>query len=48
LFKFPFVTFGLRNAAQTFQKFMNKVVRGFDIVYLDDILVALKAAKEHR
>jgi len=47
LYEFPFMTFGLRNAAQTFQKFMDEVVRGFDFCYLDDILIASKTAKEH-
>lgn len=28
LFEFPVMTFGLRNAAQTFQRFINEVVRG--------------------
>ncbi|HBK84186.1 MAG TPA: hypothetical protein DDZ41_11450, partial [Flavobacterium sp.] len=41
--------FGLRNAAQTFQRFMNEVVNGLDFVYvyLDDILVASKDHDEH-
>jgi len=49
LYEFPFMTFGLRNAAQTFQRFMDEVVRGLDFcyVYLDDILIALKTAEEH-
>jgi len=49
LYEFPFMTFGLRNAAQTFQRFMDEVVRGLDFcyVYLDDILVASKTAEEH-
>jgi cleavage and polyadenylation specificity factor subunit 1 len=40
LFEFPFMSFGLRNAAQTFQRFMDEVLRGFDFcfAYLDDIL----------
>ena len=44
------MTFGLRNAAQTFQRFIDEVVRGLDFcyVYLDDILVASKTAEEHR
>jgi len=49
LYEFPFMTFGLRNAAQTFQRFMDEVVRGLDFcyVYLDDILVASKTVEEH-
>jgi cytoskeleton-associated protein 5 len=30
LFELPFMSFGLRNAAQTFQRFMVGVLRGFD------------------
>lgn len=50
LFEFPFMTFGLRNAAQTFQRFMDEVVRGLDCcyVYLDDIIVASRNPEEHR
>ena len=36
--------FGLRNAAQTFQRFMDQVLRGFSFAYgyIDDVLVASK------
>jgi len=49
LYEFSFMTFGLRNAAQTFQRFMDEVVRGLDFsyVYLDNILEASKTAEEH-
>lgn len=49
LFEFPFMTFGLRNAAQTFQRFMDEVTRDFDFVfpYVDDLLIASKDEKEH-
>ena len=30
LFHFPFMTFGLRNAARTFQRFIDNVLRGLD------------------
>jgi hypothetical protein len=35
------MSFGLRNAAQTFQRFMDEELRGLDFcfVYLNDILV---------
>jgi hypothetical protein len=33
LFEFPFTSFGLRNAAQTFQRFMDGVLRGFDFCF---------------
>jgi len=50
LFEFPLMTFGLRNTAQTFQMFMDEVVRGLDFyyVYLDDIIVVSKTTEEHR
>lgn len=43
------MTFGLRNAAQTFQRFMDEVTRGLDFVfvYIDDILIASRNEKEH-
>ena len=50
LFEFLRMPFGLRNAAQTFQRFMDQVTRGLDGVYpyLDDILVASPSADVHR
>lgn len=49
LFEFTVMTFGLRNAAQTFQRFIDTVFRGLDFVfpYLDDILVASSTAAQH-
>lgn len=49
LFEFPCMPFGLRNAAQTCQRFMDEVLRGLDFayVYIDDILVASSSAEEH-
>lgn len=49
LFEFLRMPFGLRNAAQTFQRLMDQVLAGlpFVFVYLDDILVASKSPKEH-
>jgi hypothetical protein len=43
------MSFGLRNAAQTFQWFMDEVLRGlrFYFVYLDDILVYSHSHGEH-
>jgi len=43
------MTFGFRNAAQTFQRFMDSVTRGLDscYVYIDDIIIASKDHKEH-
>lgn len=41
LFEFPFMTFGLRNAGQTFQRFIDEVTRGLDFCfpYVDDVLI---------
>ena len=41
--------FGLRNAAQTFQRFMDEVLRGlpFAYAYVDDVLVASRTPDEH-
>lgn len=38
LFEFPYMTFGLRNAAQTFQRFADEMTRGLDFTfpYIDD------------
>ena len=49
LFEFPFMSFGLRNAAQTFQRFMDEVLKDLDscFSYLDDILVFSRSAEEH-
>jgi hypothetical protein len=49
LFEFPFMSFGLRKAAQTFQQFMDEVLRGLDFcfAYLDDILVFSRTSEEH-
>lgn len=50
LFEFPFMGFGLRNAAQTWQRFIDEVLRElpFCFAYLDDILVFSKDKDEHR
>ena len=41
--------FGLRSAAQMFQRFMNKVLQGLDFayVYTDDLLKASLSPVEH-
>ncbi len=42
--------FGLRNAAQTFQRFIDEVFQGLDFVftYIDDILVASETSEQHK
>jgi len=49
LFEFPYMSFGLRNAAQTFQRFIDEVLRDFDFsfAYIDDILIASTTPEEH-
>lgn len=42
LLEFNVITFGLRNASQTFQRHMNNILSDpdFEAVYIDDICVA--------
>lgn len=49
LFEFEFMTFGLCNAGQTFQRFMHEVTHGLDFcyTYLDDVLVTSSSKEEH-
>ncbi|GBP80756.1 hypothetical protein EVAR_56602_1 [Eumeta japonica] len=49
LYEFPYMTFGLRNAGQTFQRFVDEMLRGLDFTYayLDDFLVFSKDQKTH-
>lgn len=49
LYEFPFMTFGLRNAGQTFQRFVDEMLRGLDFCYsyIDDFLVFSKDHKTH-
>lgn len=50
LFEFPFMTFGLRNAAQTFQRFIDEVLLGLEFCYgyIDDIVVFSASPEEHK
>nr|VZI42210.1 unnamed protein product [Spirometra erinaceieuropaei] len=50
LFEFGRMPFGLRNAAQTFQRFIDHVFRGLPFVYAytDDLLVASRNEEEHK
>ena len=49
LWEFLRMPFGLKNAAQSFQRLMDNILQGipFVFVYLDDILVASKNLSEH-
>jgi len=49
LFKFPFISFGLRYAAQTLQRFIDEILRVFDFcfAYIDDILVFSRSPQGH-
>ncbi|BHF82909.1 hypothetical protein SprV_0802604800 [Sparganum proliferum] len=50
LFEFIRMPFGLRNTALTFQRFIDRVLRGLPFVYayIDDLLVASRNAEEHK
>ena len=49
LYEFARMPFGLKNAAQTFQRFIDEVLRGLDFCYgyIDDLLIASKNPAEH-
>jgi hypothetical protein len=49
LFEFPFMSFGLRNATQTFQRFMDEILRGFEFcfAYIDDIMVYYRTREKY-
>jgi len=50
LYEFLYMPFGLRNAAQTFQRFIDEILQDlpFCYVYIDDILIASRDEKEHQ
>lgn len=50
LYEFVYMSFGLRNAAQTFQRFMDEVLKSlqFVYVYIDDILDVSETEEEHQ
>lgn len=49
-YEYVFMSFGLRNAAQTQQRLMDEVLWGLPFVfcYLDDVLIASRDSDEHR
>lgn len=49
LFEYVRMPFGLKNSAQTFQRFMDEVLRGlpFCFTYIDDVLIASPDAATH-
>ncbi|GFR12253.1 uncharacterized protein TNCT_621701 [Trichonephila clavata] len=49
LFEFPLMSFGLQNARQTFQRFIDIVLHGLDFLfaYIDNILVFSANSNEH-
>ena len=49
LFEFLYMPFGLKNAAQTFQRLMDRIFRGlpFVFIYLDNVLIASRTRKLH-
>ena len=49
LYEYLMMPYGLRDAAQTFQRFMDQVCRelSFVFIYMDDILVASNTPEEH-
>lgn len=49
LIKFPVMCFGLRNAAQIFQRLINDILCGLDFIFvhIDDVLIASHSDDEH-
>ena len=49
LFEYHVMTFGLRNAGQTFQRYIFRALGNFNFVfaYIDDILIASSSYEEH-
>jgi hypothetical protein len=43
------MTIGLRNAGNTFQRYMDRVLSGLDFifVYLDDVIIASRSEEQH-
>lgn len=49
LFEFPRMCPGLKNAGQTFQRFIHQVLQGLDFAYpfIDDVIIGSKNEEEH-
>ena len=49
-FDFIHMPFSLRNAAQTFQRFIDEILRGVDFcyAYIDDVLIASSNMDKHK
>lgn len=49
LFEYTHMQFGLCNAGQTFQRFMNEVLKDLDFAaaYIDDVIIASTSLEEH-
>ena len=49
LFEYVYMPFGLRNAAQTFQRLMDRILGNlpYTFVYLDDIIIFSSSTQEH-
>lgn len=50
LYEFPRMCPGLRNAGQTFQRFIHEVLRGLDFAFpfIDDVIIASEDETQHR
>ncbi|GBN34558.1 Retrovirus-related Pol polyprotein from transposon 297, partial [Araneus ventricosus] len=50
LFQYVFMPYGLRNAGQTFQRYIHQVLSNLDfcVLYFDDVLIASNNAEEHK
>ncbi|GBM98878.1 Transposon Ty3-I Gag-Pol polyprotein, partial [Araneus ventricosus] len=50
LFEYVFMPFGLRNAGQTFQRYIHQVLSNLDfcVPYFDDVLIASNNSEEHK
>ena len=49
LYEYLYMPFGMKNASQTFQRFMDTVLRGlkFAWAYIDDVIIFSSSESEH-